>query len=197
MQPAGFKETAASIKPNSTQPHLSFDGLSPSSKLGHLGASLGNAAFHTVASQQQRHDTMDDVSAHAVALTSRFQSTFQNQMQLIQDQRQKAMSTAAVHAAGGSGGDTKTTRPPVPKPTTAIPSMADMMKKKDAAQATEPVPVALSVQQDLFFKTHPDLYKEFQQQQADLIDSKKDGDAVKKALFGSLAPPPPPPSPRK
>ena len=70
-----------------------------------------------------------------------------------------------------------------------IPSMAEMMKK-EATQATDSNEQILTEQQRAFFKKNPDLYQEFQQQQADLIQSKKDGDAVNKALFGNLTPPP-------
>jgi hypothetical protein len=173
MQPTGFKETGANI--------TSFDGLSPA--LAHLGASLGNQAFHTVASQQKIGDVMHDVSKHAAAGTERFQANFQNQMKKIKQQRENAMKKS-------SGDISKETL------NKEIPSMADMMKsnikKKNNDGKVGPM-VTLSEKQKLFFEKHPDLYQEFQQQQNDLIEAKRDGAAVKKALFGSLTPPPPPP----
>ena len=215
--------------------------MSPESKLGHLGASLGNQAFHTVASQQQQQavaaGTQQDLSKVAAAGTQRFQSSFQSTWKKINEQRMAAMKKkkkknekklhfdgGGVGAASGSsnnnsseanssgdgdagGGEatekrTTTSTKRAPATTSAVPSMEDMMglKKEKNKNMNHNLKVTeeqgglvkLTNEQRAYFELHPDLLQQFQQQQIDLIQSKKDEDAVKKALFGNIGEAPPP-----
>ena len=233
-QPAGFKETSASIN--------GFQGLSPESKLGHLGASLGNQAFHTVASQQQQQavaaGTQQDLSKVAAAGTQRFQSSFQSTWKKINEQRMAAMkkkkkkNEKKLHFGGGGGGGaaasgssnnssseannsrgdgdaggaettekrTTTSTNRALARTSTVPSMEDMMKEESTKNMNHNLKVTaeqgglvkLTNEQRAYFELHPDLLQQFQQQQIDLIQSKKDEDAVKKALFGNIGEAPPP-----
>ena len=206
MQPAGFKETAASFSASGPA-GTSFDGLSPASKLGHLGASLGNQAFHTVATQQSH----DNTAKFAAAGTQRFQQAFQTTMDRIKKQRVTAevhdhndhnkyhnqqkmkiepdKSNAAAKSASINGA-------------ASIPTMEDMMGIHSKKSNTQSVKlkekdklIHLTSEQRIFFGQHPELLHQFQQQQMDLLQSKNDESAVKKALFGNLGDAPEPPKP--
>ena len=78
--------------------------------------------------------------------------------------------------------------------------MEDMMKEESTKNMNHNLKVTaeqgglvkLTNEQRAYFELHPDLLQQFQQQQIDLIQSKKDEDAVKKALFGNIGEAPPP-----
>ena len=178
MQPSsGFKETGASLKTaqagtgskisgqtdssGTTSGNIGIDSLSVPVNdhygLGHLGASLGNQAFHNVATmslnQQHRfHDHAWDARAAADAArggSQRFQQAFQDKLEKMQQQQQQQQQQQ--HTRSGSG---------LVFPNSVIGSLTAGQKI--------PHPMDLDASQQKVFRDNPELLKQFQQQAAQI-----------------------------
>ena len=182
MQPAsGFKETSASLKnsplggnegvgSNIDGGHSGGAGTNsvtevPVSEhygLGYLGASLGNQAFHSVASanlEQQRnqhaqrnHWTPEVAAQMASGGTQRFQQLFRDRIEQMQNAGQGSEASASF-------------------PTSVMRSLADGQ--------TVPHPLDLDPSQEEVFRKHPELFKQFQQQAAHIMPRNRDSAAQK------------------
>ena len=165
MQPAsGFKETGANLKhrPGERSEGGGSGGsggesvtmpVSEHYGLGYLGASLGNQAFHSAASsslqqqqQQQQHGQWSpEIAARAARGGSqRFQQAFQDHLE----------SMRPHSGSGGLGGSEATF------PTSVIGALA--------AGQNVPHPLDLDTSQEKVFQDHPELFKQFQQQAAQI-----------------------------
>ena len=173
MQPAsGFKETGATLKQMSGEA-MAGDGSSSGSTdgsgnglsfsggesvtmpihahygLGYLGASLGNQAFHSAAAsslqqqkqQQQQQWNPEMAAKEASGGSQRFQEAFQEHLENMQHQHNPGGSEAVF-------------------PTSVIGSLT--------ADQQVPHPLDLDATQEKVFKDNPELFKQFQQQAAQI-----------------------------
>ena len=184
MQPAsGFKETGASLKQGESFDRGISSGSSSSGRsgsagnagsismpvhehygLGYLGASLGNQAFHSATTsslQQQRQASWSPEAAARAASggSQRFQRVFQDRLESMQQQQQQR----SVHGSGSSS------------PVTAFPS--SVIGSLAVGQQV-PHPFDLDASQEKIFQEHPDLFKQFQEQAAQIPRAQSTDSAI-------------------